>query len=159
MRARSDDSRERRLPGGVIGLAAVAVLLSFVAVVIALTRHENPPVTAQPQPAPTPTTAPVQPTAVPTLGKDVASETLHLVVDASPREARVYLDDVLLTGHPVNQILHRDGKPHQVRVEAAGYRPRLEKFDATGDTRLIMSLELLPPKTPPPPPRPEEIYP
>lgn len=155
-------ARERRLPSGVLGLAAVAVLLSFVAVVIALTRHDAPPIVAQPTPIPTLAPQPTSPTtSAPLSPKGASPDTLRLVVDATPREARVYLDGVLLTGHPINQVLQRDGKSHELRVEAAGYRPRTETFEANEDTKLIVSLELVPPKAqpPPPPPRTEEIYP
>lgn len=151
IRGRADADGGRKLPGGVIGLAAVAVLLSFVAVIIALTRHDAPPSpAAQPTPTPVPTTQPVQPPA-PTQPAVVAPDTMHVVIDASPREARVFLDDVLLTGHPIDQIIQRDGKKHVIRVEAIGYKTSKTTFEASADTKLIIALELVPMRVAPPP--------
>jgi hypothetical protein len=129
----------------------VAVLLSFVAVIIALTRREPPPApivmaptAASPTPAPTPTPEPAKGPA--TAPPNALGDTMHLVVDASPREARVLLDDVLLTGHPVDQILPRDGKKHALRVEAIGYKTSKTTIEANADTKLIIALELIPTK-------------
>ncbi len=78
-----------------------------------------------------------------------ASEgTVKLTMDVTPRQAQVYLDQVLLT-QPIEKLLPRDGKTHELRVEARGYLPKKTSFQAAGDTNVILSLELAPTWAPP----------
>lgn len=154
----------RKLSTGVLGLAALAIVLCFVAVVIAITRTTPAPApiaqqTQQVAP-PRETAPPAQPTAPEPAPKGALADTIRLVIDASPRDARVYVDDVLLTGHPIDQKLPRDGKTHQLRIEAIGYRTSKTTFDANADTKLIIGLEIIPQKAVAPvPPKSSEVYP
>jgi len=123
-----------------LGAVAVAAVLYF------RTPSSPPSVASQAPAAPTTTAATL---ASPTLGSAPAAAssnaaTAVLTVDVTPRQAQVFLDQVLLTGQPIRVVLPRDGKSHDLRMEARGYLPRKTTFTASGDTNVILSLELAP---------------
>ncbi len=137
-----------------VALGVVAVAASLVAVVVSLrarpaaepttttTAAVTPIRAAAPTPAPTPPSS-----ATPTVAasaKSATMPTIELFIDASPRFARVYVDDVLLTGRPIKEPFARDEREHEIRIEAIGYRPIKTRFTARGDTHLILSLEPIP---------------
>ncbi|MBK6520424.1 MAG: hypothetical protein IPG04_41440 [Polyangiaceae bacterium] len=156
----------RLLAGGLAILAALGGIIYFV------TSGPNPPPQSPTQkPAPTaPATASLPPTAVvvSTVSASVASGAatdakptlMRLALDLEPPYAKVYLDGALLPKDKAHMI-PRDGKEHELRVEAAGYRKRKLKFTADGDVRLVVSLEVVPkeaPRVAPTSPAPAPIY-
>ena len=56
---------------------------------------------------------------------------IELRVEATPRDATIYLDDAALSGNPFSAKFAGDGTGHRLRVEAAGHKPesRLVVFD------------------------------
>jgi serine/threonine-protein kinase len=72
---------------------------------------------------------------------DPASERIHLVVRATPPNARIVVDKQIVLDNPCVMTLPRDGASHSVRVEADGYTAREDRFDATGDMTLVIGLE------------------
>jgi serine/threonine-protein kinase len=65
---------------------------------------------------------------------------VHLKVVVKPKDATVFLDDQKVAKTEVD--VPKDGKSHELRVEAPGYTSRTRKFDATDD--LTWDLELSP---------------
>ena len=157
-----DEEEPRKRSTALFALAGLALMLSGVAVWVALSK---PPLEARPVAASSAISAAateprVGGSAAPTTTSAAIGEPIKLSIDASPKGVHVYLDDQLLRGERIERSLPRDGKSHVVKVEAIGYRPRSTTFAATGDTRLIVALELLPTRAPPTP-KPsgaEEIY-
>jgi serine/threonine-protein kinase len=72
---------------------------------------------------------------------EAAAERIHLVVRATPANARIVVDHQLVLDNPCVMTLPRDGADHSVRVEADGYTAREDRFDATGDITLVIGLE------------------
>jgi hypothetical protein len=72
---------------------------------------------------------------------DPASERIHLVVRATPANARIVIDKQIVLDNPCVMTFSRDGASHSVRVEADGYTAREDRFDATGDITLVIGLE------------------
>lgn len=128
------------------GLAGLAALVSVVSLVVVMTR---------PSPTPSEPAAPVVKTVVVTASPPVATApptstpgpkdttnaaTMVLEIEVTPKYAQVYLDGVLLP-QPIKQTLQRDGKSHELRIEAGGYKPLKKAFDAKGDAQFVLSLE------------------
>jgi hypothetical protein len=65
----------------------------------------------------------------------------RLFVRASPANARIQIDGRILRGNPYAMTLRRDGASHTVVTEAEGFVRREDRFDATGDTTLVIALE------------------
>jgi serine/threonine-protein kinase len=65
----------------------------------------------------------------------------RLLVRASPANARIQIDGRILPGNPYAMTLRRDGATHTVVTEAEGFVRREDRFDATGDTTLVIALE------------------
>jgi hypothetical protein len=162
--------RSRRLVTALVGITGAAVGIAVVAIVFA-SRPADPiktgssPLggaspTAQPgRPGPGPSNAPSATPAVP------PSQNIQLTIDASPKYARVYLDNQRMKD-PYELTLPRDGKDHEVRVEAPGHKTRKIPFKASADLALVIALEPLPKKktgsspspSSGPPPKDEDIY-
>lgn len=142
-----------------VALAGIAVV-GLIAAVFFATR-EPPATVVRPSETPTaarttlPTTAapPTNTPADPATGapQPPSLVAVDLLIDATPRFAVVYVDNVLLTGRPVHRQIARDDREHEVRIEAPGYKPLKTKFSAQGDTHLILALEPLPKVVLPPP--------
>jgi eukaryotic-like serine/threonine-protein kinase len=62
---------------------------------------------------------------------------------ASPRDARLYLDDEPLAGNPALRVLPRDGKVHQLRAELAGHQTASAEFTASRDDLVELQLDAL----------------
>lgn len=72
---------------------------------------------------------------------DPQAEKAHLFVRASPASARIVVDGQPMPSNPWGMALPNDGASHTVRVEADGFLPREDRFDATGDMTLLIALE------------------
>lgn len=133
-----------------VGLAAIG---SALAVYVSLRTATEPSPTRDPgaphAAATTPASVVVVPRdsassgATPTTPSTVPS-TMHVRIDATPRAARVTLDKVLLTAHPIDELILRDGKEHEIRVELAGYETFKKTFIGDGEVTLTITLKQLP---------------
>jgi serine/threonine-protein kinase len=122
-----------RLWGLLFGMATGAI--AAIAALLVLQRSTGP---ARPSAAVSPASA------APPLGStrpvEAAAERIHLVVRATPANARIVVDHQLVLDNPCVMTLSRDGANHTVRVEADGYTAREDRFDATGDMTLVIGL-------------------
>lgn len=128
------------------GLAGLAAIVSVISLVVVMSQKAAVPsepivktVVVSAAAPPPPTGAPEQAPPAPSSAAPAAA-TVVLEVEVSPKYAQVYLDGVLLP-LPIKQTLQRDGKSHELRVEAGGYRPLKKTFEATGDSHFVLSLE------------------
>ena len=121
----------------VVLLGAVATLVGLLAV-----RH-SAVAAAQSLPAPAAVAPPAPSAAVPvdTAPEPAPPETVHVVVRASPPRAKIVIDRNLVFENPCVATLAKDGASHSVHVEADGYTPRDETFDARADAVLVIALE------------------
>jgi len=119
--------------------ALAAATVGAAAATAALALRSWPPRSDPPQ-GTAASTAPAAPAAVerPT---DPAPERIHVVVRASPADARIVVDRDLVMDNPCVMTFPRDGGSHTVRVEADGYAPRQDTFDAKADLTLVIGLE------------------
>ncbi|MGH7329922.1 MAG: PEGA domain-containing protein, partial [Polyangiaceae bacterium] len=51
---------------------------------------------------------------------------VQVSINATPAEARIYLDDVALQGNPATNSFPRDGANHTLRIEAPGYEKKTQ---------------------------------
>ena len=65
---------------------------------------------------------------------------VSVTFQASPTEAKLYLDDVALPSNPASKVLPADGKTHVLRAEAPGFSSGRTEFSPTQDTTLDLSL-------------------
>jgi serine/threonine-protein kinase len=75
---------------------------------------------------------------------------IELTVRATPPDAKLYLDDVPLSGNPSIGQFHRDGAKHAVRVDAPHYVSQTVSVSFDDRTRVV-DVHLAP--APPPPPK------
>ncbi|MDP9036373.1 MAG: protein kinase [Myxococcota bacterium] len=122
-------------------LGALAVL-GVTASILAMGRVSDPPRASA-------SIAPVLQTAgsAPPSAEKQSVEKVHVIVRASPAQARIVIDGTLVFENPSVVTFTKDGARHAVRVEAQGYSPRDESFDANGDRTFVLALE--PDKAPP----------
>ena len=99
------------------GLAAAAV----VTIAIALFAHRSTPTT---EPVAAVDSASDTSTVKPTT--DPASNVVQVTISASPPDAKIFLDDVALTGNPAANSFPRDGAAHMLRIEAQGYEKKTQ---------------------------------
>jgi serine/threonine-protein kinase len=83
--------------------------------------------------------APTTPVAASETASPSISETV--AVRASPGSARIWLDGRELASNPTKLVLPRDGRHHVLDVEAPGYAPQLDEFDANGDDARTILLQ------------------
>jgi hypothetical protein len=142
-----------RIPTVVVGLAALAVLVSGVSLYVTLgakpERASNPPA---PDPRPLPTlspptgtpshsSAPTPPSSAPAGSSDPSDiESVTLEVEVSPPYAQIYLDGTLLT-KPFKVALARDSRDRELRIEAGGYKTQKRTFTMKGDRSFVIALE------------------
>ncbi len=70
-----------------------------------------------------------------------SAESARVIVRASPEEARITFDGALALENPCVVMLRKDGATHTVHVEADGYLPGDQSFDAKGDRTFVLALE------------------
>ena len=114
--------------------AAVATIVSLAVVAVGVKLLARPAPTAPTTPAASATIASAS--AEP---RD-AADAVKLVVRARPAEARVYLDDVLVSTGPFEGKVLKSDKPRTVRVEAEGHLPKEERVTLTAD--IVLSIDL-----------------
>ena len=89
----------------------------------------------------------VAPVASPSSAASIAPAPLvqkcRLSIGAKPRSATIFLDDKELKGNPVEVEVSKDGKPHAVRAEAAGYETRTVEVVADRDAEFVVDLDRL----------------
>ncbi|MDP9148565.1 MAG: hypothetical protein M3O36_01280, partial [Myxococcota bacterium] len=68
-------------------------------------------------------------------------ERVHVIVRASPAHARIAIDETRAFENPSVVTFAKDGARHTMHVEADGYSPRDETFDANGDRTFVLALE------------------
>ncbi|MEZ4297110.1 MAG: protein kinase [Polyangiaceae bacterium] len=83
--------------------------------------------------------------------QEPSSSTVALAVEVTPAEARVLLDDAVLSTGNYEGKLPRDGRVYKLRVEAPGYTSRVELVTPTKDVKLSIALEKDRTDTAPPP--------
>ena len=115
------------------GLAAVGVLVLGVRL-FAPTPATSPAATLAPDAA-----SPREPTTAAAAAP--ASEVVKLTVKVTPANARIMLDDALLSVGPFEGKLVRGDKPRKLRAEATGYLTKEEVVTLTGDMMLSLALE------------------
>jgi serine/threonine-protein kinase len=73
-----------------------------------------------------------------------APAAVQVRVNATPRDARIRLDEGAAGGAPFASALPRDGKAHTIHIEAPGYQAKTLRFAADDDVTLDVSLVVLP---------------
>ena len=69
-----------------------------------------------------------------------AIKRVTIAFQASPQEAKLYVDDEALPSNPATKLVAVDGKTHVLRAEAPGYSRGTTEFMPTQDTTLDLSL-------------------
>lgn len=157
-----------------LGIAGLVVAAAAIGVYVAVDgetapsstpigQRSSPPLTASASAlARVPATAPTA-TQVGALSATASapSKSIKLTLQIEPRHARVTLDGKALSLKSKDHLLPRDGQPHELRVEAPGYRRKKVKFNADADTRLVVSLDVaqVTPQNAPHAPEPESTAP
>jgi serine/threonine protein kinase len=129
----------------VLGVAVGAVLAGALAVVagVVIVRRPGtasiaPPMVAAP--------AAMAPASAAKADDRAAGGTVYMVVRASPAHARIFVDRSIVLENPFVETMTKDGATHVVHVEADGYVPQDNSFEASGNTTIVVALE--PRKTP-----------
>jgi len=92
-----------------------------------------------PPPSPAPVAATKPPPTPPTPSADADTVTVHFV--ASPPNAQLFMDGVLLPSNPYDGKSKTDSKPHELRAEAAGFDTKTVEFSLAGPADASLSLE------------------
>ncbi|MFO0609388.1 MAG: serine/threonine-protein kinase [Polyangiales bacterium] len=121
-----------RLPS--LALAAAAVTAAALVFVALRPSRTSPAPRTQPAPPPAPAVAEAV-----------------FVVRASPSSARVFIDGAYVGRGGAAVRRARDGRPHELRVEAPGYAPHTEVLRADGDVSVTAQLTPEDAAAPPPP--------
>jgi serine/threonine-protein kinase len=127
--------RARNMRVASIALALTALAATALAVTIFVARGQS----AHPGAAPTTTSS-----SPPVASSAVAPHTATVRVEAAPAKARVFLDDLPLTGNPTERKVQADGSIHHIRVEAAGFDPQTQEVVVDGDRTIKITLSALP---------------
>jgi serine/threonine-protein kinase len=115
----------------------VAAAALFAVAVVATSFWPRTVESRSPPPAPAPAAAAPQPTEA---AVTEVSSTVQVRLSASPEQARFFLDDAPLAGNPFLGDLPRDPGVHRLRVEAAGFVPRVASI--TLDRNTLVDIEL-----------------
>jgi serine/threonine-protein kinase len=70
----------------------------------------------------------------------VAAARVSVALQATPAEAKLYLDDEPLTANPTTKLIMADGKAHVLRAEAPGFVNATSEFSPTQDTTVALTL-------------------
>ncbi|MET0794902.1 MAG: hypothetical protein ABW061_25510, partial [Polyangiaceae bacterium] len=120
-----------RMKRGLIAGAALLALLGG-ASFFGWGRHDvaaEPPAVAEKSAA--------APLALPTLA---AAARVSIDFQATPRQAKLYVDDEALSSNPATKVLPVDGKIHVLRAEAPGFASATTEFSPKQDTLLELAL-------------------
>ena len=69
-----------------------------------------------------------------------ASSMVAVQLDVTPADARVFLDDKLLSGGPLPALIPRDEGAHRLRIEAPGFVSRIESVSLDKNLSLTIAL-------------------
>jgi len=69
-----------------------------------------------------------------------AAVRVSVALQATPAEAKLYLDDELLPANPTTKLLFADGKAHVLRAEAPGFANATSEFSPAQDTTIALTL-------------------
>jgi len=69
-----------------------------------------------------------------------AAARVSVALQASPAEAKLYLDDEPLPTNPTTKLLLADGKAHVLRAEAPGFANATSEFSSLKDTTVALTL-------------------
>jgi serine/threonine-protein kinase len=129
-------------PQGRSVLLPVVVAATAMVVVVALGIRFliHAPVGAASGPEPRASSQPSASVSAPAAPQDAPAGAVKLVIRARPADARVYLDEVLISTGPFEGKVLRSDKYRLVRVEAEGYQPKEE--EVVIGTDLVLSFDL-----------------
>jgi hypothetical protein len=65
---------------------------------------------------------------------------VSVALQATPAEAKLYLDDEPLASNPTTKLLLNDGKAHVLRAEAPGFANATSEFSPTKDSTVALTL-------------------
>ena len=65
---------------------------------------------------------------------------VSVALQATPAEAKLYLDDQPLPANPTTKLILADGKAHVLRAEAPGFAKATSEFSPTEDTTVALTL-------------------
>jgi len=91
-----------------------------------------------PTAAESPATKVAAPAAVP--APAAAATRVSVALQASPPEAKLFLDNEALPTNPTTKLILADGKAHVLRAEAPGFADATSEFSPTKDTTVALSL-------------------
>jgi serine/threonine-protein kinase len=69
-----------------------------------------------------------------------AAARVSVELQASPAEAKLFLDDEPLSANPSTKLMLADGKAHVLRAEAPGFAKATSEFSPTQDTTVALNL-------------------
>lgn len=78
--------------------------------------------------------------AAPAASAAPAPERVSVALQASPAEAKLFLDDEPLPANPTTKLLFADGKAHVLRAEAPGFANATSEFSPTKDSTVALTL-------------------
>jgi len=134
MPAEENSSGGRSNRGLIVGLALVAALAG-----VAFFGLNQRSVGGAP-PAAAELTATNKPAAV---GEAAAPTRVSVALQATPAEAKLYLDDELLPTNPTTKLIALDGKAHVLRAEAPGFANATTEFSPSQATTIDVVLTAL----------------
>ena len=70
----------------------------------------------------------------------VATPRVSVALQASPAEAKLFLDDEPLPTNPTTKLILADGKAHVLRAEASGFANATSEFSPTKDSTVALTL-------------------
>jgi hypothetical protein len=65
---------------------------------------------------------------------------VSVALQATPPEAKLFLDDEPLPTNPTTKLLYADGKAHVLRAEASGFANATSEFSPTQDATVALTL-------------------
>lgn len=120
----------KKSPAMFLVLGGVAIVVLGVAAFAGLRGTKEAPAEQKPVAAVTaPTTTPADHATTPTTP---ANAEMRLVLEAFPKDAKLFLDDQPLASNPITKTVPKDGASHTLRAEAKGYATKSQtlQFDA-----------------------------
>ncbi|MCL2823412.1 MAG: serine/threonine protein kinase [Polyangiaceae bacterium] len=120
-----------RRPWALIAGAAAIGVAGIVAWQVASKREEQPA---------TATGTPTE-SAAPQPATNETDSQILIEIKAEPSSARIFIDEIEKLGNPVSHRVPKDGKPHKIRIQAAGHETREVEILADNDVSATIALE------------------
>ena len=140
---------KRRSPFVLVAIAGSVIITMFFAIGAYVRHRRNTFVVATTTISSNTSEGEVGQAPPPAPPKSLAAEDIDWTVRASPTEAKIVIDGVVMGQNPSTGKRPRDGAMHVVRVEAPGYEAREEQV--TFDRSMLITVDLRPVATTPPP--------